>query len=232
MGKMRIWSLLLLLLLAVSCGGGAVTSPYPLTYISVTPADASLPVGATKQFAAQGINSDGSTRDLGGNVTWRSSNPAVATISTTGLATAVAPGTAAITATSGNVSGSTNLTVTSATLSSLSVIPGAPDRALEIRETRDPSPMSVSAGWDSNPAGIPVGARLQLAARGTFADGMVHDMTLRVEWISSNPAVAGVDENGLAAALAPGVTTIMVKFAGIEGTLLLNVNSAADSKQK
>jgi Bacterial Ig-like domain (group 2)/Cadherin-like domain len=71
--------------------------------VTVSPDSASVNVGGTQQFTA-------AVTDLHGNplpgapVTWSSGNPAVATVSSTGLATGVAPGSTAITATSGAAS--------------------------------------------------------------------------------------------------------------------------------
>jgi Domain of unknown function (DUF4082)/Bacterial Ig-like domain (group 2)/Putative Ig domain len=107
-----------------NAGGGSAASPeasatpqnLPLTSITVTPANSSLTVGGTQQFAATGRYSDGSTQNLTSQVTWGSSNTAAATISSTGLATAVASGTTTISATLGSVSGSTGLSVTAGPL--------------------------------------------------------------------------------------------------------------------
>jgi uncharacterized protein YjdB len=49
--------------------------------------------------------------NLTSQVSWSSSNPAAATVRAAGLATGVAPGTANIAASSGEVSGATILTV-------------------------------------------------------------------------------------------------------------------------
>jgi hypothetical protein len=67
--------------------------------------------GQTEQFMAMGMYSDNSTQDLTNQVTWASSNPAVATISAGGVATAVAPGTSTISAALNSMSGSMLLTV-------------------------------------------------------------------------------------------------------------------------
>jgi Bacterial Ig-like domain (group 2)/Bacterial Ig-like domain (group 3) len=83
-----------------------------LASIAVIPANPSIPEGATQQFMAIGTFTDDSTQNLTGSVTWSSSNTAQATISSTGLATAVVTGTTTIRATSGGVAGSTTLTVT------------------------------------------------------------------------------------------------------------------------
>lgn len=85
--------------------------------ISVTPASASIAAGDTQQFKAVPKNSNGSTVS-GTSLTWHSSDTAVATIDSTGLATAVAAGTATITATTttsggGIYSNGTTQTITS-----------------------------------------------------------------------------------------------------------------------
>ena len=57
-----------------------------------------LAVGATQQLTATALYTDGNTVDVTAKATWASSNPGIATISATGLATGVAPGKASITA--------------------------------------------------------------------------------------------------------------------------------------
>ena len=70
-----------------------------LSSIVVGPAvPVTIAVGATQQYSVTGINWDGSTADISSQVTWASDTPAAATISSTGLATAVGVGTANITA--------------------------------------------------------------------------------------------------------------------------------------
>ena len=87
-----------------------------LVSIAVTPVSPSVANDLTKQFTATGTYSDNSTQNLTSLVTWASSNLRVATISASGLASALTPGTAGITATLGTVvSTSDTLTVTPAT---------------------------------------------------------------------------------------------------------------------
>jgi trimeric autotransporter adhesin len=92
--------------------GLTVTLPV-LVSIAVTPSNSSIAGGTTQQFTATGTYSDGSTQNLTSSVAWTSTNTAVATISTGGLATGVATGSTTIQATSGSITGSTGLTVTS-----------------------------------------------------------------------------------------------------------------------
>lgn len=92
-------------------------SPTPtLSSIAVTPTNPSQFNGSSVQFTATGTYSDASTKDLTTQVTWSSSNTAVATITATASSspwpgTCVASsGTSTITATLGAVSGNTTLT--------------------------------------------------------------------------------------------------------------------------
>ncbi|HEY4047436.1 MAG TPA: Ig-like domain-containing protein [Acidobacteriaceae bacterium] len=87
-----------------------------LASISITPATQSIASGATQQYTAIGVLQNGNTVDLTSSVTWKSSNTAVATIVSSGLATAktvTSTQTTNITAQSGSITGNTAvLTVT------------------------------------------------------------------------------------------------------------------------
>lgn len=84
-------------------------TPALLTSISVLPASVYVGVGSNKQYTATGTFTDGSTANLTKSVIWSSSNPSIATISGTGLATSTGGGAAVLTATSGPVSGSATI---------------------------------------------------------------------------------------------------------------------------
>jgi trimeric autotransporter adhesin len=98
-------------------GSAALTVAPVLKSISVTPATASLTVSQTQQFTATATYSDGSTKNLSATSTWASSTTASVTISASGLATAVAPGTSTISATVSGVQGTASVTVHGGTLS-------------------------------------------------------------------------------------------------------------------
>lgn len=86
------------------------SSTKTLSSIAVTPLTASIAVGSTQQYTATGSYSDGSTTVLTNGATWVSSDPGVATITSTGLATAVSAGNTVITANFGSVTGTARLT--------------------------------------------------------------------------------------------------------------------------
>jgi len=89
-----------------------VTTTPILQSITLTPASASIAVGATQQFFATGRFSDNSTENITSQVTWTSARTVVATISSAGLARGVATGPSSITASLGGVTGEAMLTVT------------------------------------------------------------------------------------------------------------------------
>ena len=179
-----------------------------LVSIEVTPADPSNANGTTRQFTATGTFTDTSTQDLTDSVTWSSSDEGVATISNAvgseGLASSSSLGTTTITATSGAISDSTTLTVTAATLVSISVTPANPSNAN--------------------------GTTRQFTATGTYTDASTQDLTDSVTWSSSDEGVAtisnAVSSEGLASTSAVGLTTITATSGGTSGTATLTVTAA------
>jgi len=95
-------------------GSSAITvtsAAAPVATVSVSPASASLTAGSTRQLTATAKDAGGNT--LGGRiVTWSSDNHAAATVNGSGLVTAVAAGSANVTATCEGKSGSSAITVT------------------------------------------------------------------------------------------------------------------------
>jgi phospholipase C len=89
-----------------------VTAP-AITSISVSPINSSVRLGTPQQFTAAGTYTDGSKKDVSAQAAWASSNISVATISISGLATALAVGNSTISATFGGFSASTLWTITS-----------------------------------------------------------------------------------------------------------------------
>jgi len=179
-----------------------------LVSVQVTPTNPSIPKGTTQPFVATGIYSDHSTQDLTTQVLWSSSNTSIADVSnaadSNGSASALAAGSAVISAALGNVSGSTTLTVTAAALVSIEVSP------------TDPS--------------IPKGTTQQFVATGIYSDHSTQDLTTQVVWSSSNTSIADIsnaaDSNGLATSLAAGSTVIRAALGNVSGTTTLEVTAA------
>ena len=105
----RTWTSLLALLLG-ACGGES--DPSVPTEISLNTATlAFTSVGATQQLTATVVDQRGDPL-TGASVSWTSSNEVVATVSATGLVTATGPGSAEITASSGEASTTADVNVT------------------------------------------------------------------------------------------------------------------------
>ena len=199
-------SILFLGFLAVSvitCAGSMA-----LNGIVVSPDNPSIPVGATSQFIATAHYNDQTNGDITTEVTWSSSNTSVATINSSGLATAIAVGTTTITASSSmsnsysgesGTSDSTTLTVTSAALLSISITPAN--------------------------STIPLGTTQQFTASGTYSDGTNYDITTQVSWSSSDPSAATVSGSGLATAVAAGTAIVTATFESISGSAAVTVSS-------
>ena len=196
-------------LAGVSASTVLTVTPATLVSIGVTPANPSIANGLTSQFAATGVYTDNSTQDLTASVAWTSSDPTVVSISNAsashGLATGVSTGSVTITAASGSVSGSTNLTVTPAVLVSIALIPANPS--------------------------IANGTQQQFAATGTYTDASTHDVTQAVTWSASDTTVAtisnGSGSNGLATSVGQGSVTITATLGAIAGVTGLTVTPAA-----
>jgi hypothetical protein len=77
----------------------------------VSPSDVDLTVGQTRQLSAVVRDADGDAMQ-GQSVSWRSSNTAIARVSSSGMVTAVAAGNADITATSSDKAGESTVSVT------------------------------------------------------------------------------------------------------------------------
>jgi plastocyanin len=98
-----------------------VLPPSTLTSITLMPQNYSVVSGTAQQLMAMGNYADNTMEDISDEVTWSSSNPAVAMVSdaagTNGLVSTHAAGQATITASMDGQSGSTQFTVTSPALS-------------------------------------------------------------------------------------------------------------------
>ncbi|MGD0378599.1 MAG: Ig-like domain-containing protein [Acidimicrobiales bacterium] len=181
--------------------------PAILVSVTVSPAVASVAVGATEQFTATGHYSDLSTKNLTDSVTWSSSSSGTATISSTGLATGVGAGVATITAkaSSGLLSGTAALTVTPVV---------AP-----------PAPTLVSVTVSPAVASVAVGATEQFTATGTYSDLSTQNLTDSVTWSSSSSGTATISSTGLATGVGAGAATITAadSAALLSGTAALTV---------
>jgi uncharacterized repeat protein (TIGR02543 family) len=101
---------LTLVLVALACGDGAITSHLAVASVAVTPATATVAPGGTTQLTASARDASGGTVP-GVVIEWSSNNTSVATVSNNGNVTAVSLGTASIVAAGGGKNGVATITV-------------------------------------------------------------------------------------------------------------------------
>jgi hypothetical protein len=146
------------------------------------------------------------TANVTNSVTWSTSNPNIATINSSGLATAVGAGYAEITAVaSDGAVASSDLTV-------------------ESTGTTTQSTPSITI-LPSTAAETFVGETTQFTATGNLTGiGNSQDLTSQVQWLSSNAQVATVNSFGLVTAGAnSGTTTIIAEYGGLTASATVSV---------
>jgi len=185
--------------------------------LSVTPASLSIAMGISSGLTATLNNSD-----VTSTATWSSSDTSVVTVSDLassvrnpkGTITAVRTGSATVTATSGGLTATSTITVTSATLSAVQITPIYSSLAL---------------------AATP---EIQFTATGVFSDSTKLDLSEYVTWSSSDTAISTVNntagKGGLVSTVAAGPTTIKAVYEYASGdvsgdTLLTLTSDTVDS---
>jgi uncharacterized protein YjdB len=200
------WLLLLPQLLVCSAGGTSVTTEPPtpvVTTIEVVPATTSLQVGATQSLTATVKDQFGEVMN-GQSLTWSSNNAGAANVNGGGVVTAVAAGSATISAGSAGKTGTSVVTVTAA----------------------PPSPPEVTTITVSPPsASIQAGTTTTLSATVKDQNGSV--MTGQtIAWSTDNAAAATVNPSGVVSGVAAGSATIAAASSGVSGTATITVTTA------
>lgn len=185
-----------------SCGGdkGGPTAPVVvITRIDVTAPTTTLSPPQTTQLTATARTAAGDVAQTA--ITWSSSANAVATVNSGGQVTAVAAGTATITASGAGKSGSTTLTV----------VPAGGVVATVTVALSDPSLIIGNIGQAT------VSARD--ASNGVIAIG-----TRPITWSSTNTSVATVSAAGIVSAVGVGSTQIRASVVEGANTIVGNAN--------
>ncbi len=186
----------------VSSGGQSasamVTVEQQLAEVVLTPAaDTLVALGDTVRISLEATDANGNAMTVT-DFDWSSGDELVATVDSSGLVTAVADGSATITATSGSASASAELTVE--------------QLAVEMRLSPDADTLGAPGGT------------LHLMAEAEDANGHLLGHP-RFTWTSSDVTVAAVDESGLVTAVAEGEAevTAVEATAGLTRSAVLFV---------
>ena len=151
-------------------------------------------LGETVQLSASVTDQNGQAL-AGTSVSWSISETAVAEVSASGLVAAVGNGTAMITATAGEASGTAAITV---------------DQVV--------SALAVSPAVDT----LLVGDTLRLTAKATDANGHAVEEA-KFAWESGDATIATVDSTGLVTAVGAGEVDVMAASSGVTSPAALSV---------
>ena len=147
-----------------ACGdSGSSGSGVTLSKLTVTPATVSIPLGTTQQLTVMGTYSNGTTKNLTSQVVWSVAPATIAKVSSGGLLTSTAKGSATVNATMTAVVGHVGVTVQSAAVTKIQLAPAAP--------------------------AIPLGTTQQMTATATYTDGTSGDVTSSVAWAADRKSV-------------------------------------------
>ena len=178
-------------------------TPPELLFIDLTTDSASVAVGLTSQYTAEGTYSDDSVVDITTLATWSSSDNEIASIDNIGLATGKSVGPATITASYDSGNGTASINVT------------------------EPEVLSISISPENHT--IKTWKRLQYSAIGTYTDSTTQDITDQVAWSSTNPVVAKISNSagseGLAAGITAGSVVITASMGAVNVSTNLTINS-------
>ncbi len=156
----------------------------------------STSVGSSLQLNAFAHYNDGTSSNVTRSATWSSSATAIASISSSGLMTPIAAGSADVQANYGGMTGSAQVSVTDSLLS-----------------------LSITA----NPNTVNIGSSLQLTAMGTYQDGKPPRPVSGVTWSSSATSLASVNQAGLVAGLKRGTVTVTASMGPLSASIQLSV---------
>jgi 6-phosphogluconolactonase len=203
--RARLIALVPLSLLLASCGGGGGSSPPRVQSLQITPANPTIAYGSSTQFSV--VFEPAGSKPLT-PVVWESSNPNIASISSSGSAGSLGFagkggwGESTITVSVDGLSASTVMTV----------LPPPPFVGL---------PQQAPGTFIGDPQPLTM-----VATDATFPDDGLGNYPMPVtadSWTSSDPAVAKIDSNGVVTPVTPGTTRLTATWHGASNSVVLEV---------
>ena len=200
----RVAIAVLMMTVMTACGGGGgdgTTAPTPppanagVATVTVTMSPAQITVGATATATAELRSGVGAVL-AGRPVDWSSSAPAIASVNSAGVVSAIAAGSATITATSEGKSGSAPIAIAPAPVATVAITLALPSLTLGATTTA---------------------SAVLRDERGATLTGRA------ITWSSTSPSVAAVSTDGAITTLAVGTTTITASSEGKSASATLTV---------
>ena len=167
-----------------------------------------MPVGASGQYKAYGVYSDGTESDITNNVVWSSSNAAVVAVDESGFANAIASGESVITATLDRKNASTSVYVESEAV-----------KVERLKLTYNNGTTNVT---------VPVGKIGSMLATAILSDGKEVNANAYVTFSAEPTGLVEFGAHGFVKALNPGQGTIFATY----GTVKSNPVNFTITKEK
>ena len=189
----------------------------PVASVTVSVGSVSLNAGQTTQATAVSRDATGNVLN-GRSVAWSSLNTNIATVSISGVVTAVAPGTATIRATVESQNGDAPVTV---------AVPPPPQQNPPSQPTSPsppPTPTTSSVVVTLDSLSMVIGHTSQANAVAKDAQGNVLSGKTAT-WSSLNPSIATVSSSGVVTAKAAGPASIQATIDNVNGSAALVVNA-------
>jgi hypothetical protein len=191
-----LYSVTIALLIACSDSGDSVSPPTrSVATVAVSPSTNGLIVGQTAALTAIAKDANGKVID-GRTVQWATDNAAIATVSTSGVVTAVAEGTTTVSATVEGKTGQAQVAVSRVPVASVRLTPSTV--VIEARNARQLTAVALDAA-------------------GNVLEGRP------IVWTTDAPAVASVSASGLVQALAAGYAGIRATIEDKSATAVVTV---------
>lgn len=179
-----------------------IVSAAVVTEIEVQPQSVKLPAGTERLLSVTGLYSDASSHVVSQGISWSSANDNTATVSSSGLVHAVAPGVVDITASFSGIDKIVSVEVTAAALVSI---------------TTSPSSLSLALGEEND-----------LTVLGQFTDGQVRDITSQADLVTVNPGIVTFEEGytGRLVSVSTGSTSLLVSLGNVSQQVNVTVTDA------
>jgi uncharacterized protein YjdB len=192
----RAWRVAATSALVVAIVGGCIDLRPPVACsVTVAPATLSLPVNGSVTVVGTAFDCDGNSI-LNKQISFTSTNPAVATVTNGGAVIGVGVGTTTVSAVANGKSGIAQVTVTPEPAASVTVTPGP----VTLRRTNTRQMTATARN-----------------AQGTVISGR------SFRWSSSNSAIVGVDQSGMVTAVAAGVAEVTAESDQTVGRATITV---------
>ena len=172
--------------------------------VSITPINDTMAAGFSQQYALTALFSDKTSLDVTNRGHWLSSDIAIASINSLGIAHGYQEGIVSIKGIYKGLSASANLTISAALLTELKITPEHPSE--------------------------PLGSTGYFTATAYFSDGSSGDVTRSATWRSSDTNIVGIVASGAMAGKASadqvGTSTISASYGSMSDATLATVTEA------